>query len=547
MVKSVSKRVARLLLSFAVPTEDRMKAFTKEMEMAAILCLVESERDKGGGFISKRVAEEIGFVAEACYPLWLIPWGKRNLLFDGLNIITHKLSYDVLPDVQAFADEVGGSGETRETYSVVLSDYFNYFQGFTGKEEKAIDGLITSSDFIQDFMFFLPEAKAIRKPMTDKIILSPALDKSAVSSSVRGLSDLSVSLKRDVGNLREAMKLLSTATKKRVSAIRGEIRKTQKEFNKKIARVKSSVAKKRREIKRKYDQGITNLSRTFEQQLQNLHQERVKAEKDKQRLTVEIDRCEAELRSSRIRKDEVGELQWRQRIKEHRKMLPTLDKKIKDVDKRIKDINAAKTLELSKLRAEYDAQVEAALADLREVEASREAETRMRQQEVELLEERSSMIINKVDKLMKLKEAAIKEIEGMGMPKSRRRYALIYLPFYLACYRRDMKKRYVVYPPSIVGGMGMLTKFKGVFGSAKIKSLLRHRSKPITNFLNQITPLIMRNPVFEKETSDAGTQANILRTKESLERIKKGLEELKSEEWISESEFLELKSIVSKS
>ncbi|MFQ5758394.1 MAG: hypothetical protein ACE5IF_01805, partial [Candidatus Bathyarchaeia archaeon] len=84
--------------------------------------------------------------------------------------------------------------------------------------------------------------------------------------------------------------------------------------------------------------------------------------------------------------------------------------------------------------------------------------------------------------------------------------------------------------------MGILTKFKGVFGVTKAKSLLQHRSKVITTFLDDLLPLIEQNPVFEKEIVDAGIKANILRTKDSRKRIKKGLEELEEEGWISESE-----------
>ncbi|NIW13263.1 MAG: hypothetical protein GWN31_04885 [Candidatus Thorarchaeota archaeon] len=125
----------------------------------------------------------------------------------------------------------------------------------------------------------------------------------------------------------------------------------------------------------------------------------------------------------------------------------------------------------------------------------------------------------------------------MGISQRRRRYALAYLPLYLACYQTELKKRYVLYPPSIAGSMGMLTKFKHVFGVAKIKSLLQHRSKSITSLLNQLLTVVEHNPVFGKEISDAGVKANISRTKESRKRINIGLEGLKSEGWISESEF----------
>lgn len=533
----MSKRVIRHFLPFAVPAKDREMAFMKEMEMAAVSCLAESERSKGGGVIFRKAPEELTFIAEAYYPLWLVRWKKRNLLFDGFGIMAHTLSYDVLPDVQVFINEAQGSSETREAYSAFLSNYVDYFQGFTDKEEKTIEGLITAPDFIKDFVSYLPEAKAIKEPIVDKITLSPTIDEDEISSSLQELSSLRAALKGDINSLRQAMKLISISTKNHVKTLRREIGTIQKKFDKKIEATRPSVIEETRVIQRRYDGEITALTRKFERQLQGLHQEHVKAEKTVERLTAEIDHFEGERDSCKLRKDETGELHWKQRIDEHGRTLSALEKDIKDLDKKIEEVNAAKALEISKLKVDYAAKIEGAKEKLRELEASREAEVRLVQEEIKKLEDMSSTIVNQIDKLLELKKASLKEFEEMGIPGRQREYVQVYFPFYLACYQRGTEKRYMVYPPSFAGGMGVLTKFKGIFGAAKIKSLLQHRSKSITNLLNQLIILIKQNPVFEKEVGDAGTKANILRTKESRGRIKRGLEELKDEGWISESEL----------
>jgi len=291
------------------------------------------------------------------------------------------------------------------------------------------------------------------------------------------------------------------------------------------------------EIRRKCDAEITEATKKFERQLRLLHKDRVKLEKKQERLNFEVSRCEAGIKSCRLRKDEGGELAWRQKLERSRKELQALEKSIRDMDRKIEDAETAKKLEISNLRSTYEAEVEEAMRDLRELEASREARIRMKQQEITSLEDTTSSIIDQMNEMKKLKKAALKELDEMGAPKIRREYALVYLPLYMVCYETKQKKRYAVYPPSVVGSMGILTKLKGVFGATKIKSFLQPRSKAITTFLNQLVPLIQENPVFEKEISDAGIQTSILRTKESRELIKKGLEELKEEKWISESEL----------
>jgi len=537
MVKDMPQQTAKLLLPFAIPAKDRDKAFTKDMEMAAVFYLAEAEREKGGGRILKKPAEELVFIAEACYPVWLVSWRERTLILDGLGATTHTFFYDVLPDVKTFDNDIQRSAETREAYSATLSNNANYFQSFAGKEEKTIESLIGSPEFLQDLVVYLPEAEEIEKPAANKAFLSPAIDESTISTIVEELSNFEVKLREEINSLGKSMKLLSTTTEQQVRIIREEIREIEKKFDEKIEMIKPKVMEKVHEIRRKCDVEITGATKKFERQLRLLHKDRVKLERKQESLNFEINRCEAGIKSCRLRKDEGGELAWRQKLEKSSKELQTLEKSIRDMDKKIEDAETAKKLEISDLRSKYDAEVEEAMKDLRELEASREAGIRMKQQEITSLEDTTSSIIDQMNEMRKLKNTALKELDRISAPKSQREYVLVYLPLYIACYETEQKKRYAVHPPSVVGSMGILTKLKGVFGATKMKSFLQPRSKAITTFLNQLVTLIQGNPVFEKEISDAGIQASSLRTKESRELIKKGLEELKEEKWISETEL----------
>lgn len=546
----MSQQVIKLLLPFAVPAEDRVKAFTKDMEKAAAFYFAESEREKGEGRILKKPAEELVFVAEACYPIWLVPWRKRTLFFDGLGITTHTLSYDIVPDINAFVNDIRGSVKTREAYSTVLFHNANYFQDFAGKEEKAIEGLITSPDFIQDFVSYLPEAEEIESSIVNKAVFSPSVEESSISTSIEELSDFRARLTKDIKDLSKGMKILSMATREQVKALREEIREIHKKFEEKIERVRPIVTERVRKIQEKYDEEITRVSKNFERQLRLIHKDRVKLEKTQERLTVEIDRCEAEIKSCRLRKDEAGEPVWREKLEKTRKKLPIIEKSIQDIDRKIENVETAKKLEISQLRLRYDARIEKAMKDLRELEAAREARVRMKQQETASLEDTTSTIVNQMNEMAKSKKAALKELDVIGAEKRGREFVLVYLPLYFACYETELKKdaelkkRYVVYPPSIVGSLGILTKLKSVFGATKMKSFLQHRSKAITALLNQLVTLIRESPVFEKEINDAGVKVNILRTTESRVGIKRGLEELRSEKWISESELQTLSELL---
>jgi hypothetical protein len=138
--------------------------------------------------------------------------------------------------------------------------------------------------------------------------------------------------------------------------------------------------------------------------------------------------------------------------------------------------------------------------------------------------------------MAKSKKAALNEIDNVNMPTRKRTGALVYLPFYLARYEKEGQQRYVIYPPSIVGDMDILTKMKGALGVAKMRAFLQPRSKAITTFLNQLIPLLQQNPMLEKDVTEAGIQESLLRIKELRLGLKRGLDELANEQWISQDE-----------
>ncbi|MCZ2808931.1 MAG: hypothetical protein O2V44_06225 [Candidatus Bathyarchaeota archaeon] len=531
------KRIRKLILPFAVAGKDRFKPFTKDMEMAAIFYFAERDRKKREGRVLKKTGEKLAFIAETCYPIWLIPWRGRTLIFDGLEFTNPSISYDVLPDIKAFDNDVQASSKSREAYCAALSQNASYFQNFAGKEGKTIEGLITNPKFTQDLIVYLQDAEEIGKGATTKAILFPLLDESEVSVSIDKLSELRDKVKEEIKNLSRSMKLLSKGTREQVKALEAEMKESIKEFNKRIKKVKPKVMEKIKKIQERRNEEITRIAKKYDRKLRSLHQERVRIERTLERLSTDIERIEADIKGCREHKDEAGEFQLTQKLDEIKKRLPVLDKEIKGIDRNIENVEDAKKIEVSRARSKPDDRLEEAMKALRDIEAAKEARTRMEQQELASLEEMTSSIIKQIDAMIKTKEGALNEIDSIGALERRRKYALVYLSVYFVCYETEVGKRYVVYPPSNVGSMGIKTKLKGVFGAGKMKSFLKSRSLAIATLLDRLVDLTQENPVFEKEITEAGIKANILRTTELQVGIKKGLTELRDDGWISENEF----------
>ena len=531
------KDIKKLILTFAITGKDRFKPFTKNMEMAAMFYLAERDRKKGEGRVLKKQEEKLAYIAETCYPIWLIPWRGKTLTFDGLEFTNPAISYDELPDIKAFENDVQASSTSRQAYMAAISQNINYFQNFAGKEGKTIHGLITNPNFTSDLMEYLQDAAEIGKEAATKAILKPLLDETEVATSIGELADLRDLLEDEIKALGRSMKLLSKGTKEQAKALQVEIKKTTKEYDQKLRKLKPKVMAKIKKIQEKRNEEITRVSQKYDRKLRTFHQQRIRAERDLERYSSDIARIEADIKVTRDNKDEAGEFQLTRKLDEIKKKLPLLDKEIKEISKEIENVEDAKKIEVSKVMAKPNDRVEEAMKCLHDIEAAKEARTRMEQQELASLEEMTASIIKQIDTMIKAKEAALNEIDSLGTLEKRRKNALVYITIYFVCYETDGEKRYVVYPPSSVGTMGIKTKLKGVFGAGKMKACLQSRSQAMATLLDRLVDLTQENPVFEKEITEAGIEANILRTTELKAGIKKGLTELKDEGWISETEF----------
>lgn len=531
----MTEKVAKLILPFSVPSESRTELFTKAMERAAIFCLAELERQRGTGFVLKRAPREFAFIAEFCYPFWLVPLGKASLVFDGLNFASYILPYHTVPDVEAFINGVNRSSATREAYAAFLSDNLNYFQASEKQKERPIDGLLTDPNFLQDFELYLSNAEQVKPPLSDIVLLGPTLDEPAVFSIKRELESLRTEFEKDANSLYKGMKLLNTTTKEYIDAAHIEIKQVEQEFNEKIEKKKPAVMERVEKIRRRYDEQVTRVSKRFEKNLYRLAQERVKLERAKALLLSKIERCEADIETCVINKDNAGEQRWKEEIGQHKKELSKIERELKEVEERIKVPENAKKQEISRLKLECETQIDEAMWELKEIEASRDAKIRICKQEMEKLEEQGSTIIGQMDNLAKLREATLDQLGKLGIKKKRNEYVLIHMPFYVVCYRVNSKKQYDVFPPSVANSMSFVVKVK-TLGRAKIRQLLVPRSKAITSLIKKFPVIIEQNAVFEREINEAGTKVNVIQKEDLRESVRNELESLKEEGWLSEEE-----------
>jgi len=534
----------RFTLPFAILDANRHKEFTKNMEMAAILYLAESCREKGESHLLRKTDEKIVFLAEACYPLWLIPYNSANLVFDGLNLVSHTFYYDVTPDVEIFNKDIQRKQKTTEAYMAALTRNIEYFRNFKSKEKTEIEGLITTPDLKTALKNFFPYMKEAKKPATTGVVLTPTIENHEIRAGAKQLSELEKRINKDIEDMNASIKLLNIATVHRVKTIRDEIRKTQEQYHMQIKRIKHQSTRRIRQIQNQYNRKITRTSKRFKRKLLKLNKDQSKHKKTLRQLRTEAKRCEKRLNSTRHHIRKQAKAQRTLKLERTRKKLTAIGKEIKEDIKRIRRVENTQKHELSKQKNKCLKRIESTTKIFRDLQGSKEAEIMMKRQEIVTVEGHTRYITKSIQEMIQKKKIAQAEFDRIPLQHGKWTKRLVYVPFYLARYEKRETKRYSVYSPSVIGGMGLLTKMKGALGATKVNALLQPRSEAVTNFLKRLPELFEKKTMFEKNVTEEGIQNSILLRKRQRVDVKKGLKELENENWISKNELQAISKIL---
>ena len=541
-MSGIGSAFKEFILPFSVLSENRKEPFTSDLEVATVFSLAELDRAKGGGFLSKRPEEKIAFIAKVGYPLWLFPWSKITLIFDGLNRAKYTLPYAVIPDVKAFMENLKGASRTRETHLAFLSDNINYFQIPVTEKSVLINGLISDPEFLGEFDSYRLEATAIEDQPSTVALLSPIIDESIISSVLEELENLYSSFKEDIDRLYRCMKFMNKATGHYIKVLRSKAKSVKEEFAVKINAQEELIDPKVAHLKENYDHQIVQSAKRFERKRLPVQKKKLKLEKSKEQALEKIEHYKLEAKTRAEMDDSFGEQKLKEKSSETKKKLSEIDNQLKATEKLLKDMEEQKSLEIFNLRFELEAKIKEARQPLLELESSRDAKILLYKQETEKLEQQTKLITDHIGRTAKLRERTITDFAKLGVKQDSelKDITLFYVPFYVVCYQVESKKRYSFLPPSEANAIGLSTKLKGALGKAKIKQLLIRRFDAITSLMDTIEVLAQQNAVFETEMREMSQSTNILNISALRESIKKGLEYIKKEGWLSEKECQDL-------
>ncbi len=539
MSEETASEVEKFILPFSVLSEKRQKPFTSDMELAAVFSITELNRGKGGGIILKRSKEKIAFIAKIGYPLWLYPFSDTILLFDGLNVSEYALPYALISNVKALIENLKTGSKTRETHLAFLSDHTNYFGVNVREKSLLIKGLISDSGFLREMDSYRREATKIEDQPANTGLLSSVIDEAALLSITHELASLHSSFAKDVKVLHMCIQLLGKVTRTFLNELHDDVKAIREEFALKISDEEEIVAPKVNALREEYDKKVVALARSFEGKQLPLHKEKLKLEKSKEEVLAKIEHYNLEAKTHADNDDTVGKQKWKQKSNEAKQELSAIQDQLKAREKALKDLENQRASEALRLRFELEVGIKEARKNLVEIEASRDAKILVAKQEMVKLEKQTKIVSDQIGRTAKLREANIAQFDKLCLKPGSEELnkALVYVPFYVACYDSGTKKRYLVIPPSMVGTIGISTRLKGALGKARIKGFLVPRFREITSLVDTIQLQSQQNSIFETELKEIGKKNNILVIDSVHEEIEKGLLSLKDQGWLSDKDY----------
>lgn len=530
-----------LILPYAVPEKNTERTLTPNMEVAAILCLAETKRRRLG--LLKTTPEKISFISKLHYPLWLISWDNKCLVFDGLGIISANLDYAALPDLGLFLDDIERGATVRTQYRNALEKHTQTFKDFAEKVPVSVEGLVANEELLSAVSECVEETLMLKAEVGGSIALAPLrLDENLVLASAKNVFDLYGRIQSDVKGLQHTIQCLSEQMRFHEQMILREIEQVREIHEEEIAKVKPAVEKKVERLMRERDARIEKMNRAAEGELKAKLIQKEKLERVLERLELNLIIYKRRLDARRRRHDEVGVTRWEHAIRMSQNRISEFKERIHILSQYIEKTREQKESDINKLRYTYQGLIDRERKKITELEASRDLAIESKQKETAILRQISSQIVNFIERLIEQKKSQADKLKSVAIPLQLEQSTLVSIPFYLAAYQNKEKLQYYVFPPlRVMSSEGIVEKIKKTMWSFRLASRIKLFMQPRSTALDKLFQLAFEDKTKVDKSLNAslrelGASNNILTNPSFKEALMKGVEELKKEGWIRQEE-----------
>jgi len=537
--------VASLILPYTAPEKSRKKAFTRDMEFTAILCLGETRRKKRG--IVGSSPERISFISKLHYPLWAVPWNNGCLIVDGLQIIFSTLAYTTLPDMELFFKDIERGQTFREQFRNALDKHAQTFTGFSETVSIPMNAIVVDKVLLSDISGYVEETVAQKADVTGNItLISPKLDENAAGESANKVFGLYERVQSDVKGLELAAHVLNEMTQFHEKKILREVELTNETFKEEIKKVEPIVEKKIAFLLKERDAKIEKMNKTTKAELNGKLRAKEKRQRELERLELNRTEYKRRLDVRRDRHDKIGIVRWEHSLRTCENKIFEVKERIHDLSRYIEKMQKQNQEDVDKLKYGYQTLIDRERNKIADIEASLESVTKAKENEKEKLQLMTKRIIILIEQLAEQKRLQAVGIKSLAIPWKSDQFTLIGVPFYIVGYKTEDRFRYRVYPPlRVMSSQGIVKKIEKTLLSfrltSRIKLLLQPRSKALNKMFNIFLEEKMKtDKTLEENLRGLATSNDLLTSEDFRKVLTNGLEELKSEGWIKQEESVSL-------
>jgi len=537
-----------LIVSFATEEPDRERAFTSEMEKAAILCLAEAKRKKPR--ILRGATEELEYVAKLHYPLWGVPWGDRCIVIDGLGLSSATIIDSQIPNVPDFTEDLERSALSFNVFQESLKKHGQTFERLASTREEVAEAIIGAGPVLSTLSSLVKQAERVsEEPRTDAIFLPYKFPKEQAERRAEGFISKWKRARAEVHALQYALQALEEMTEHHREKVPLETEQVWREYEDRISEMKKLVDKRINQLIKRRDRETARASKLFDKKLkETLRQEG--------RLRQKIEELKGSLKGQRKgRKEQKRRYPKRSttridnRIESYNRKIKELSMKIREFSKLKEDIQKEREASLKMIEEGYLAMAAKEMEKLEILEQSRNLEISEKREEIKEAEEASNSIRTQIEQLIERKSSDVKELERKTLPLKVKSTILIGIPFYLMQYRSSQRTRREILPPvSASSYEGMIKKLQRAILSfnldARIQLLLSPRSPELNEqiFMN-LRKSLETDSALREAASQIGTSRNFPELPGFKGEATKGMEELQAEGWLNREEAEKVLSI----
>lgn len=494
-----------------VYSKDSEAPVDEDLSMALVFWSLESRREKGGGFLKKKNAEDITQVSLIQRPILITEYGKATVAFDGCGIHSTQIKFGVAPSLTYPLSYLISDNWTSkpESYAEGLGSHSQEFEKARQENSREIRGWITQPDLLNDLTVLLNVA-TVSKSRTD--VLPQLIDFHEASDSLAELDKLKNILHNEIVSLKVIKQNVSEKTSEVLTPLKKECSQIEDRYNKEIEKIRPSVVERKEKYENKRMEQVRQIEARFSGRLHDLQNKRDAA-------SAKIDAY-----------DPYGGREPRGGIDKQYSIKRT-------AEHRIKDLESEKDGLIADIDERYQTLIDEEQGRIDSLEKQKQDNLKEPRRKIQHVNQATDRLVKVIDGLIESHDSVIHVGLASNIVRPTQIEAsefTVYLPTIISEFDNGEESRTeFITASSLKDGKGFFGGLKSLVGRKFMP--LEQPSESLTEFVTSIT----EDSKMAEVISTIAKRTDVLRNPQIRNMVTSGIGKMRVHGWIKEKESVE--------